>query len=145
MEALWPDADPDASANRLRTVLNRLRDAAGDMVVREDRQLCLGPEVHTDVQAFADDARRALLAGRDADPARPFRRPGRRWPATAASCCPEDPYEPWAELPRQRLRSQALALLDLCAEWAAGPPTSTRRCAAWSARSSWRRTRRNGT
>jgi tetratricopeptide (TPR) repeat protein len=27
-----------------------------------------------------------------------------------------DPYEPWAELPRQRLRNQALGLLDLCAD-----------------------------
>jgi len=61
MEALWPEADPDASANRLRTVLSRLKDAAGDVVIREGRQLCLGPGVHTDVQAFTGDGRRAML------------------------------------------------------------------------------------
>jgi LuxR family maltose regulon positive regulatory protein len=118
MEALWPEADPDASANRLRTVLNRLKDAAGDVVVREDRQLCLGPDVHTDVHAFADDARRALLLAAS----------GSREAVSAARAAlaryggdllPGDPYEQWLELPRQRLRNQALELLDLCADWAA--------------------------
>jgi ATP/maltotriose-dependent transcriptional regulator MalT/DNA-binding SARP family transcriptional activator len=118
MEALWPEADPDASANRLRTVLNRLKDAAGDVVVRDNRQLCLGPDVHTDVQAFTDDARRATLLAAS----------GSREAVSAARAAlaryrgdllPDDPYEPWAELPRQRLRSQALGLLDLCADWAA--------------------------
>ncbi|HEY6492358.1 MAG TPA: BTAD domain-containing putative transcriptional regulator, partial [Trebonia sp.] len=117
MEALWPEADPDASANRLRTVLNRLKEAAGDVVVREDRQLRLGPEVHTDVQGFCDDARRAmLLAGGGSREALSAAR------AALARYCgdllPDDPYEPWAELPRQRLRNQALGLLDLCASWA---------------------------
>ena len=32
---------------------------------------------------------------------------------------PDDHYEPWAELPRERLRRQALSLLDLCAASAA--------------------------
>jgi LuxR family transcriptional regulator, maltose regulon positive regulatory protein len=118
MEALWPEADPDASANRLRTVLNRLKDAAGDVIVREDRQLSLGPDVHTDVQAFTDDARRAALLASA----------GSREAVSAARAAlaryrgdllPGDPYAPWAEQPRQQLRNQALGLLDLCAGWAA--------------------------
>jgi LuxR family transcriptional regulator, maltose regulon positive regulatory protein len=118
MEALWPEADPDASANRLRTVLNRLKDAAGDVVVRDNRQLSLCPDVHTDVQAFTDDARRALLLATA----------GSREAVSAARAAlarysgdllPGDPYEPWAEVPRQRLRNQALELLDLCTGWAA--------------------------
>jgi DNA-binding SARP family transcriptional activator len=118
MEALWPEADPDASANRLRTVLNRLRDAAGDVVVREDRQLCLGPDVHTDVQAFTDDGRRAMLlaAGGSREAVSAARAALARY---GGDLLPADPYEPWAELPRQRLRNQALGLLDLCADWAA--------------------------
>jgi DNA-binding SARP family transcriptional activator len=118
MEALWPEADPDASANRLRTVLNRLKDAAGDVVVREDRQLCLGPDVHTDVQAFTDDARRATLlaAGGSREAVSAARAALARY---GGDLLPGDPYEPWAELPRQRLRNQALGLLDLCADWAA--------------------------
>ena len=43
MEALWPEAEPELSANRLRTVLNRLRDAAGDVIVRQDRQFVPRP------------------------------------------------------------------------------------------------------
>jgi len=118
MEALWPEADPDASANRLRTVLNRLRDAAGDVVVREERQLCLGPDVHTDVLAFTDDARRAMLlaAGGSREAVSAARAALARY---GGDLLPGDPYEPWAELPRQRLRNQALGLLDLCADGAA--------------------------
>jgi LuxR family transcriptional regulator, maltose regulon positive regulatory protein len=118
MEALWPEADPDASANRLRTVLNRLKEAAGDVVVREDRQLRLGPEVYTDVQAFTDDARRATLlaAGGSRQAVSAARSALARY---GGDLLPGDPYESWAELPRQRLRNQALGLLDLCADWAA--------------------------
>jgi ATP/maltotriose-dependent transcriptional regulator MalT/DNA-binding SARP family transcriptional activator len=118
MEALWPEADPEASANRLRTVLNRLKDAAGDVVVRDDRQLRLGPDVHTDVQAFTGDARRAALlaAGGSREAVSAARAALARY---GGDLLPDDPYEPWAELPRLRLRNQALGLLDLCAEWAA--------------------------
>jgi DNA-binding SARP family transcriptional activator len=118
MEALWPEADPDASANRLRTVLNRLKDAAGDVVLRDDRQLRLGPDVHTDVQAFTDDARRAMLlaAGGSREAISAARAALARY---GGDLLPGDPYESWAELPRQRLRNQALRLLDLCADWAA--------------------------
>ena len=115
MEALWPEADPDASANRLRTVLSRLKEAAGDVVVRDDRQLRLGPDVHTDVQAFTDDARRATLlaAGGSREAVSAARAALARY---GGDLLPGDPYEPWAELPRQRLRNQALGLLDLCAD-----------------------------
>jgi DNA-binding SARP family transcriptional activator len=118
MEALWPEADPDASANRLRTVLNRLKDAAGELVLRDDRQLRLGPDVHTDVQAFSDDARRAMLlaAGGSREAVSAARAALARY---RGDLLPSDPYESWAELPRQRLRNQALGLLDLCADWAA--------------------------
>jgi len=118
MEALWPEADPDASANRLRTVLNRLKDAAGDVVMRDNRQLCLSPDVHTDMQAFTDDARRALLlaAGGSREAVSAARAALARY---RGDLLPDDPYEAWAEPPRQRLRNQALGLLDLCADWAA--------------------------
>ena len=118
MEALWPDADPDASANRLRTVLNRLKDAGGELVLRDDRQLRLAADVHTDVQAFSDDARRATLlaAGGSREAVSAARAALARY---GGDLLPTDPYESWAELPRQRLRTQALALLDLCADWAA--------------------------
>ncbi len=87
MEALWPDADPEVSANRLRTVLNRLKDAVGDVVIREDRHLRLRPAVHTDVQAFEDNAQRA----RDSPAAAQGRRCRRHGPhsrVTGVTCCP---------------------------------------------------------
>jgi DNA-binding SARP family transcriptional activator len=118
MEELWPEADPELSANRLRTVLNRLRDAAGEIVIREDRQLCLGPDVHTDVQAFTENARRglALAAAQSREAVSAARAALARY---RGDLLPEDQYEPWAEMPREQLRRQALALLDLCASAAA--------------------------
>ena len=41
IDALWPEADVDAGRNRLRTVLNRLRAEAGDVVGREGEMLAL--------------------------------------------------------------------------------------------------------
>jgi DNA-binding SARP family transcriptional activator len=115
MEALWPEADPELSANRLRTVLNRLRDAAGDIVVREDRQLRFGPDVQTDVQAFTADARRALslAAAHSREAVSAARTALARY---RGDLLPDDEYEPWAELPREQLRRQAVSLLDLCAQ-----------------------------
>ncbi len=54
MESLWPETEPDLSANRLRTVLNRLRESAGDVVIREAGLLRLGPDSrdrHDDLRA----------------------------------------------------------------------------------------------
>ncbi len=117
-EALWPEAEPEVGANRLRTVLNRLRESAGDVVVREDRQLRLAPDATTDVHSFEADARRALaLAGqRSLEAVSAARAALARY---HGDLLPDDPYEPWAELPREQLRRNALALLDLCAGFAA--------------------------
>jgi DNA-binding SARP family transcriptional activator/ATP/maltotriose-dependent transcriptional regulator MalT len=118
MESLWPEADPDLSANRLRTVLNRLRESAGDVVMREERHLCLGPDTQTDMMAFEQNARRALTLA--------AQRPGEAVSSARAALAryrgdllPDDPYEPWAVMPRERLRRHALSLLDLCADSAA--------------------------
>jgi len=118
MEALWPEGHRDASANRLRTVLNRLKDATGDVVVRDNRQLSLAPDVHTDVRAFTEDARRAMLlaAGGSREAVSAARAALARY---RGDLLPGDVYEAWAELPRLRLRNQALELLDVCAGWAA--------------------------
>ena len=118
MESLWPETEPELSANRLRTVLNRLRDAAGDIVVREDRQLRLGPDVQTDLDAFAENARRALAlaATQSREAVAAARAALARY---RGDLLPDDEYEPWAEAPRAQLRRQALSLLDLCAQSAA--------------------------
>jgi DNA-binding SARP family transcriptional activator len=116
---LWPEADREAGRNRLRTVLNRLRAAAGEVIVREGDSLLLAPEVRVDLTLFEAEGRRALALG-PAEPALAV--------ATARSAItryhgdvlPGDLYEEWAELPREHARRTMLQLLDLCADVAAG-------------------------
>jgi DNA-binding SARP family transcriptional activator len=118
VELLWPDVDPDVGANRLRTVLNRLRQAADDLVVRDEGRLRLGAAAQLDIVAFERDAREALALSAQ----------GSREAVSAARAAlaryrgdllPEDPYEPWTAMPRERLRRHALSLLDICAADAA--------------------------
>jgi ATP/maltotriose-dependent transcriptional regulator MalT/DNA-binding SARP family transcriptional activator len=114
MEALWPEIDPESGRNRLRTVLGRLRASGGDLVVRDDESLVLGDFVDTDIARFQADSRKALAIGvTDSRAAVALARAG--IVRYRGDLLPDDPYEPWAAGPRERLRRQALALLDLCA------------------------------
>ncbi len=116
IEALWPDADPDAGRNRLRTVLGRLREAAPETVSRDGDVLALGAEVRLDLAEFERESRQARALG-DGDAAVSL--------ATSAisryrgELLPDDPYEDWADGPREAARQSVLDLLDLCAEAAA--------------------------
>lgn len=118
IEALWPEVDPSAGRNRLRTVLGRLRDAAGEVVCREGELLTLAPGVRLDLAQFHDEARRALALKGGADLA------AVAIARSAIARCrgpllPHDPYAQWAEAPREAARQTMLGLLDLCAEAAA--------------------------
>jgi DNA-binding SARP family transcriptional activator len=117
IEALWPGVDPEAGRNRLRTVLGRLREAAGDLVTREEESLILGDLVDSDIARFETEARNALAIGI-------MTRAGVALARAAivryrGDLLPDDPYEPWVAGHRERLRRRALALLDLCARDAA--------------------------
>ena len=118
MESLWPETEPDLSANRLRTVLNRLRESAGDVVIREAGLLRLGPDSRADTMTFEQHARRALAlaAQRSREAVSSARAALAHY---RGDLLPDDPYEPWAQAARERLRRHALALLDLCAASAA--------------------------
>jgi ATP/maltotriose-dependent transcriptional regulator MalT/DNA-binding SARP family transcriptional activator len=118
IELLWPDTDPLVGANRLRTVLNRLRESVGEVVMREDRMLCLGPNVETDAGRFEADARRALAIA-PSDPAGAASVARSALVAYRGDLLPDDPYESWVIAPRERIRRRAVALLDLCADRAA--------------------------
>lgn len=109
MEALWPDVDPVKSRTQLRKVLNRLHSALdidGDLVERDGETLVLADHIRIDAATFEAEARVALA---------------RRDPMLARSALalyrgpmlPDDPYDEWAVLPRQRLRQRSLALIDL--------------------------------
>jgi DNA-binding SARP family transcriptional activator/ATP/maltotriose-dependent transcriptional regulator MalT len=118
IDALWPDADPDAGRNRLRTVLNRLRSEAGDVIVREGESLALRADVRVDLVEFESDAARALALG-TSEPTLAIARARTAIARYRGDVLPEDPYEGWAARPRERARRTMLALLDLCADVAA--------------------------
>jgi len=117
VDALWPDAGPDAARNRLRTVLNRLRAEAGDVVQREGETLTLRADVTVDLAQFELDARRALALRGDPPAAVALARSAiARY---RGEVLPDIPYDEWAIRPRERARQSALRLLDLCADAAA--------------------------
>jgi DNA-binding SARP family transcriptional activator/ATP/maltotriose-dependent transcriptional regulator MalT len=118
MEALWPDADPDAARNRLRTVLNRLRTEAGDVVVRSGETLELRSDVSVDLALFEADARRSLALGAG-EPTLAVALARSAMTRYRGELLPEEPYEDWAARPRERARRTMLQLLDLCADVAA--------------------------
>jgi DNA-binding SARP family transcriptional activator/ATP/maltotriose-dependent transcriptional regulator MalT len=128
IEALWPDADREAGRNRLRTVLNRQRAEAGEVIVREGDSLLLAPEVRVDLALFKAEADRALAFGL-AEPALAVAVARGAIARYRGDVLPDDPYEDWAETPRNQARRIMLRLLDLCADAAAerGDLDETRR------------------
>jgi DNA-binding SARP family transcriptional activator/ATP/maltotriose-dependent transcriptional regulator MalT len=119
IEHLWPDIDAEVGANRLRTVLGRLREAATELVVRDERSLRLAPHVHTDSRRFEEGARRAeaLAAARSPEAVSVARS---ALAIYRGDLLPDDPYESWTTMPRERLRRHAPSLLDVCADAATG-------------------------
>jgi DNA-binding SARP family transcriptional activator len=118
IETLWPEADPAAGRNRLRTVLVRLKEAAAGAVGRDGELLTLGAGIRVDLAQFHAEARQALAL-----------RPGNSGAAVAVArsaiaryrgeLLPDDPYEAWADEPREVAKREMLDLLDLCATAAA--------------------------
>jgi DNA-binding SARP family transcriptional activator len=128
IEALWPDADREAGRNRLRTVLSRQRGEAGEVIVRQGDSLLLAPEVRVDLALFKAEADRALALGL-AEPALAVAVARGAIARYRGDVLPDDPYEDWAETPRNQARRIMLRLLDLCADAAAarGDLDETRR------------------
>ncbi|MPV37409.1 BTAD domain-containing putative transcriptional regulator [Georgenia subflava] len=108
MEALWPEGDPDTGGARVRKAAFHARRLLGvpDGVVLADGSVALAPghRVRSDVADFTAAATAAL---RDADETAC---------RTAAALyggdlLPEDPYAPWCDAERDRLRSLYLRTL----------------------------------
>jgi DNA-binding SARP family transcriptional activator len=118
IETIWPEVGREAGRNRLRTVLSRLRAAAGNVLLRDGDMLVLDDAVRVDVNDFLAEARRAqALAPTDLALATAIARGAMS--RYRGDLLPEDRYEDWAERPRQRARLVLLDLLDLCATEAA--------------------------
>jgi ATP/maltotriose-dependent transcriptional regulator MalT/DNA-binding SARP family transcriptional activator len=128
IEVLWPEADPESGRNRLRTVLNRQRAEAGEVLVRAGDLLLLAPEVRLDLELFGAEARRALALGL-AEPSLAVALARAAIARYRGDVLPDDRHEEWAELPREHARRTMLQLLDLCADAAAerGDLDETRR------------------
>ena len=120
IEALWPDTDPAAGRNRLRTVLGRLTEMAPDVVRRDGETLALGPSVRVDLSLFHQEARQSrLLAGDADDPGSAVAVARSAMARYQGDVLPDDPYESWAEEPRQAAKRAMLGVIDLCATEAA--------------------------
>jgi DNA-binding SARP family transcriptional activator len=115
IEALWPEVDLDAGRNRLRTVLNRLRVEAGDVVARDGETLVLDEAIAVDLAQFNQESRHALALGRG-EPTHAVALARSAVAKYRGDLLPDDPYEDWAELPRQHARRVALELLELCCD-----------------------------
>jgi DNA-binding SARP family transcriptional activator/ATP/maltotriose-dependent transcriptional regulator MalT len=118
IETLWPEADPAAGRNRLRTVLVRLKEAAPDAVSRDGELLTLGAGIRVDLAQFDQEARQAL-ALRSGNPGAAVAVAHSAIARYRGELLPDDPYEDWADEPREAARRQMLDLLDLCATAAA--------------------------
>jgi LuxR family transcriptional regulator, maltose regulon positive regulatory protein len=118
IETLWPEADPAAGRNRLRTVLVRVHQAAADAVRRDGELLTLGAGIRVDLDQFREEARQAL-ALRSGNPGAAVAVAQSAIARYRGELLPDDPYEPWADEPREAARRLMLDLLDLCATAAA--------------------------
>jgi LuxR family transcriptional regulator, maltose regulon positive regulatory protein len=118
IETLWPEADPAAGRNRLRTVLVRLKEAAPEAVRREGELLTLGAGIRVDLAQFRTEARQAL-ALRSGKPGAAVAVARSAIARYRGDLLPDDRYETWADEPREAARREMLDLLDLCATAAA--------------------------
>ncbi|GAA4288129.1 LuxR family transcriptional regulator [Georgenia daeguensis] len=116
MDALWPEADVVAAAPRLHKAAHYARRAMGhpDSLVLQDElvELWPGAEVAVDAETFERAATDALGRG-DPDAC------GRAADLSTGELLPGEPYEEWAEEPRERLRALRLDVLRAARRWAA--------------------------
>jgi DNA-binding SARP family transcriptional activator/pimeloyl-ACP methyl ester carboxylesterase len=101
VDALWPDADPATTANRLHKAAHFVRRASGraDSVVLDGTTVAMfpGADVTVDADDFERMATRALVSG-DREELR------RAADAYTGDLLPHDPYEDWVFHHRQRLQ-----------------------------------------
>src|SRR5262249_32312969 len=99
MEWLWSDLDPTAAGANLRQAIHfsRLAIGAGAVRVNDEIVRLEAGTLWVDVDAFEAAARAGDAAG--------------ALELYAGDLLPEDRYEPWAERPRDQLRTTAVELL----------------------------------
>ncbi len=109
IDRLWPDVDVATGRARLRNLLNRLKQQAGPLVLRDAETLRLADDVVVDVSVFEHAATAAMTASAE-------ERVGRARHALAlytGDLLPGDAYEDWASGHRERLRRRVVTLADI--------------------------------
>jgi DNA-binding SARP family transcriptional activator len=118
IEVLWPDTEPDTGRNRLKNLLSRLKNAVGDVLVRDGESVALAPGAELDTVLFEAEAREALAAAARGDDHRAAALGLAALARYRGDLLPADLYETWADQPRNHLRRCHLELLDLLARHA---------------------------
>ena len=112
VESLWAEVAPKRGKRRLRNVLSKLSSAAGPLVLREGDALRLGPRVTVDAHRFECAARHALSALNGGGGADAIAEALAAHGLYAGELLPEDRYEDFAIVARERLSWLHLRLLD---------------------------------
>ncbi|MDQ6613714.1 MAG: hypothetical protein M3083_02885 [Actinomycetota bacterium] len=115
IEILWPDTETGVARNRLRNLLSRLKAGVGDLLVRDGDLVALADGIAVDAGVFEDEATLALSAWSRGQHLRAEALGRSALARYQGDLLPEDRYEPWADLPRERLRQKYLGLLDVLA------------------------------
>jgi pimeloyl-ACP methyl ester carboxylesterase/DNA-binding SARP family transcriptional activator len=114
IDLLWPDVDVDAAAPRLHKAAHYARRALGTsegVVLRGDLvSLLPGHEVSVDLLAFEEAAIPALASGSKHAAEAVL-------DAYGADPLPADAYAPWAQEPRDRVRTQRHRLMRQALRW----------------------------
>jgi DNA-binding SARP family transcriptional activator len=114
VDVMWPDLSAHAGAANLRKAAHLARQVLGgpDAVVLTGGTVVLFPgmEVWTDAEEFERAADAALRGGDEAAATSAIG-------LYAGQVLPEDPYEDWAAVVRERLRARYLELLRRAGEW----------------------------
>jgi DNA-binding SARP family transcriptional activator/tetratricopeptide (TPR) repeat protein len=120
LDALWPDTSVDAAAARLHKAAHyarrALRDQRALVLTQETVSLFPDVDVVVDAEVFERSAEQVLLAGAGS---------GDGGSAAAAAAIelwtgdllPEDPYEPWLDGPRERLRQLYATMRRRAGHW----------------------------
>jgi DNA-binding SARP family transcriptional activator/tetratricopeptide (TPR) repeat protein len=119
IDALWPDTAIDDAGPRLHKAAHFARRTLGDssaLVLSGDTvSLFPGACVVVDVDEFERSAKQAIAAlDRDPEECAAAAAAADRW---AGELLPDDPYEEWLEVPRDRLRELHQELLRRSGRW----------------------------
>jgi DNA-binding SARP family transcriptional activator len=119
IDALWPDTAIDDAGPRLHKAAHFARRSLGNSsaLVLSGDTVSLFPEAHVvvDVDEFERGAKEAIAAlDRDPEECAAAAAAADRW---AGELLPDDPYEAWLEVPRDRLRQLHQELLRRSGRW----------------------------